>query len=44
MRRQFAVGDAAPDPMVLDHSGSKIPLSGFWRDRPAILAFLRHFG
>ena len=38
------VGDGAPDPLVLDTEGSHIALSSFWSERPAILAFLRHFG
>jgi len=38
------VGGKAPDPLVLDAAGEEVRLSGFWRERPAILAFLRHFG
>lgn len=38
------VGDQAPDPMVLDTHGAEIRLSASWADRPAVLAFLRHFG
>ena len=41
---KIEIGDNAPDPLVLDASGSEIALSSFWRERPAILAFLRHFG
>lgn len=38
------VGDLAPDPQVLTTAGEEVPLSSFWADRPAVLAFLRHFG
>ncbi|MGH2686709.1 MAG: hypothetical protein ACRDJP_14690 [Actinomycetota bacterium] len=44
MRQPVQRGDPAPDPDVLDPSGREIPLSSHWRDRPAVLAFLRHFG
>jgi hypothetical protein len=29
---------------VLDERGQPVPLGTFWRDRPAVLAFVRHFG
>lgn len=29
---------------VLDESGDKVELGTFWRDRTAVLVFLRHFG
>jgi hypothetical protein len=29
---------------VLDEQGSTIELGTLWRDRPAVLVFLRHFG
>jgi hypothetical protein len=38
------VGDRARDPIVLDRDGRQVALSSCWRDRPAVLAFLRHFG
>jgi hypothetical protein len=38
------VGDHAPDPVVLDTRGVEVRLSTTWADRPAVLAFLRHFG
>jgi hypothetical protein len=38
------VGDLAPDPVVLDTGGAEVRLSTTWRDRPAVLAFLRHYG
>jgi hypothetical protein len=29
---------------VLDEQGTAVELGTFWRDRPAALVFLRHFG
>jgi len=29
---------------VLDAAGAPVPLGTAWRDRPAVLVFLRHFG
>jgi hypothetical protein len=29
---------------VLDAKGADVALSTLWRDRPAVLAFVRHFG
>ena len=44
MSRAIEVGERAPDPQVLEGSGREVPLSTFWRERPVVLAFLRHFG
>ena len=38
------VGDPAPDPIVLDQGGGEIHLARAWAERPAVQAFLRHFG
>jgi hypothetical protein len=38
------VGDHAPDPVVLESDGEAVRLSSAWTARPAVLAFLRHFG
>jgi peroxiredoxin len=38
------VGDPAPDPNVRDRYGAEVSLSRTWAERPAVLAFLRHFG
>ncbi|MGH2693024.1 MAG: hypothetical protein ACRDHM_11065 [Actinomycetota bacterium] len=38
------VGEPAPDPEVQDVTGKQVRLSTFWHQRPAVLAFLRHFG
>lgn len=32
------------DLTVLGLDGAAQPLAGLWRDRPVVLAFLRHFG
>jgi len=29
---------------VQDEEGRAVPLAGFWKTRPAVLAFVRHFG
>jgi hypothetical protein len=29
---------------VLDDAGQAIPVGSFWKDRTAVLAFVRHFG
>jgi hypothetical protein len=29
---------------VLDAQGAPVELGTFWRDRPAVLVFIRHFG
>lgn len=38
------IGDAAPDLELPDASGAKRQLSEFWRGKPALVLFLRHFG
>jgi len=38
------IGDRAPNVTVLDGSGRRRRLSSFWKDRPAVLVFLRHYG
>lgn len=38
------IGDAAPDLTLPDTTGSLHKLSGFWRERPALVLLLRHFG
>jgi hypothetical protein len=29
---------------VLDGKGEQVALASLWRDKPAVLAFVRHFG
>ena len=29
---------------VLDGTGATVPLATLWRDKPAVLVFVRHFG
>ncbi len=38
------VGEPAPDVTVIDPQDREVALSSFWEERPAVLAFLRHFG
>lgn len=38
------IGDSAPDLALVDTSGRARRLSEFWRERPALLLFMRHFG
>ncbi len=37
-------GDPAPDLELEDAEGRRVRLSEFWRDRPALLLFWRHYG
>jgi peroxiredoxin len=38
------VGDPAPDAILLAGGGGRVQLSSFWKERPAVLVFLRYFG
>ena len=38
------VGDQAKDFTLLDSHGNSVRLSDFWKDRPALIIFWRHFG
>jgi hypothetical protein len=38
------VGDAAPAAHVMDRRGRRVALCTYWRDRPAVAVFLRHYG
>jgi peroxiredoxin len=38
------IGDPAPDVTVIDTRGKQVSLSAFWKDRPAVAVFLRHYG
>ena len=40
----IAVGSPAPDAIFGAADGGPVCLSDFWRTRPTILLFLRHFG
>jgi hypothetical protein len=40
----IVVGDPAPDAVFGCADRGMVRLSDFWRVRPAILLFLRHFG
>jgi len=38
------VGDPAPDALLTDLERHEVRLSSLWRDRPAVVVFLRYFG
>lgn len=38
------VGDTAPDLELQDYSYNAVRLSDFWKERPALILFWRHFG
>jgi peroxiredoxin len=38
------VGQRAPDARFVDPTGGIVRLSDFWRVRPTVFVFLRHFG
>jgi len=40
----MSVGTALENIEALDPDGQPVRLGDFWRDRTAILAFIRHFG
>jgi hypothetical protein len=42
--QELAVGDAAPDLILLDPEERPVALSSLWRRGPLALIFLRHFG
>ena len=40
----LARADTLASLTVLDEKGSEVPLASLWRDRPAVIALVRHFG
>jgi peroxiredoxin len=38
------VGDRAPDLTLVNGRGRPRRLSSFWKQKPVVLVFLRHFG
>jgi len=36
--------EALGDVLVTDSAGGRVPLADLWRERPAVLVFIRHFG
>jgi len=40
----LARADALAEMSVLDAHGDKVTLGTLWKDKPAVLAFVRHFG
>jgi hypothetical protein len=41
---ELAVGDAAPDLVLVDAEERPVFLSALWQERALALIFLRHFG
>jgi hypothetical protein len=42
--KELALGDAAPDLILLDPEERPVALSSLWQRAPLALIFLRHFG
>ena len=42
--RPPARADELADVVLQDHNGEDIRLGDLWRDQPAVLVFLRHYG
>jgi peroxiredoxin len=40
---KLSIGDSMPD-MVLESREGEVRLSERWREKPLVLAFMRHFG
>lgn len=41
---RLKVGDSAPDISLLNRAGEMVSISQSWREAPALISFLRHFG
>jgi peroxiredoxin len=44
LMQELAVGDTAPDLILLDPEERPVALSSLWQRAPLALIFLRHFG
>lgn len=44
MAEPLRPGDPAPEVEIEDAAGEPLALSSLWRERPALLVFLRHYG
>jgi len=40
----LAIGERAPDVVLLGEGDREVRLSGLWDEGPLVLVFLRHFG
>lgn len=40
----LAAGQPAPDVTLRDEDGNETTLSAYWRQRPTVIVFIRHFG
>ncbi len=41
---EASIGAAAPDGVFFAADGREVRLSDYWRERPTVFVFLRHFG
>jgi len=41
---ELAIGERAPDAVLLGEGEREVRLSGLWSEGPLVLVFLRHFG
>jgi hypothetical protein len=41
---EASIGRPAPDGVFLTSDGGEVRLSDYWRERPTVFMFLRHFG
>lgn len=41
---QPEVGSQAPDAVLTDTDGNSVTLSSYWKVKPTVILFLRHFG
>lgn len=42
--QRLEIHEIAPDVTVANASGESIRLASLWKEKPAVLLFLRHFG
>ncbi len=43
-RGEPQVGQPAPDVTLHDENGQEVTLSAYWRERPTVFVWIRHFG
>jgi peroxiredoxin len=43
-QQALGAGDQAPEITITGADGAPVQLSELWRERPLLLAFLRHYG
>lgn len=42
--RLFKPGEVIPEITLIDETGKAASLRAFWKERPTLFVFLRHFG